>query len=111
MQSKIALKVSEYFQLAYEMSQTNMAVKAFDSKRFAGVLEYHAKYFEASAWFVLGLHRFMKAKEEGEFMGRAAGTLKRSLDMYNQMGALLKVIDASYAGNYNKKIEQAKKMC
>jgi hypothetical protein len=58
MLSKIALRISEYFKLAYEMSQTNNAIKRFEKGRFAGVLEYHAKYFEASAWMVLGINRF-----------------------------------------------------
>ena len=48
----------------------------------------------------------LKAKEEGEFMGIAAGTLKRSNDMYKSMGSLIKGIDSSYSGNYLKKMEQ-----
>jgi len=58
MLSKIALKISEYFKIAYDMSQTNNAIKRFEKGKFAGVLEYHSKYFEASAWMVLGINRF-----------------------------------------------------
>jgi len=41
-------------------------------------MNYHDKYFEASAWQVLGVHRFQTAKDEGRAMGDAAGTAVRS---------------------------------
>lgn len=65
MLSKISQQISIYFDRAYEKSQMNMALKKFDNGRFAGVLEYHREYFKASAWLVLGIDRFKKAKEEG----------------------------------------------
>ena len=56
--SKVALQISEYFKKAYDYSQMNTAIKAHDKGRFAGILEYHDKYFEGSAWLVLGINRF-----------------------------------------------------
>jgi len=44
-------------------------------------LEYHSKYFEASAWLVLGIDRFTKAKEEGHSMGIAAATITNARDI------------------------------
>jgi hypothetical protein len=40
------------------MSQTNRAIKKFDMGKFCGVLDYHDRYFEGSAWLVLGISRF-----------------------------------------------------
>ena len=48
--SKIALQISNYFREAYSQSQTNRILKAFQQGQFAGVMLYHQKYFEASAW-------------------------------------------------------------
>jgi len=48
--SKIALQISVYFREAYALSQANRVLKAFSKGQFAGVMLYHAKYFEASAW-------------------------------------------------------------
>jgi hypothetical protein len=48
--SKIALKIASYFSEAYEMSQTNTAIKKYQNGKWANVLCYHSKYFEASAW-------------------------------------------------------------
>lgn len=48
--SKVALQISFYFKEAYSFSQTNRVLKAFQQGQFAGILLYHQKYFEASAW-------------------------------------------------------------
>lgn len=67
------------------MSQTNRAIKAFDNKKFCGVLDYHDRYFEGSAWLVLGISRFTKAKDEGKDMGIAAGTAKHAHELFANM--------------------------
>ena len=56
------------------MSQTNAAVKNFSNGQFCNIMHYHDIYFEASAWLVLAVERFQKAKDEGKDMGIAAGT-------------------------------------
>jgi hypothetical protein len=83
MLSKIALQISIYFEKAFEMSQCNRAIKKFQNGQFSGVLEYHSKYFEASAWLVLGINRFQIAKEAGAKMGEAAGTANHALSLFN----------------------------
>lgn len=50
---KTAMQVSEYFKKAYELSQTNGGLKAFDNSKFANVLMYHTYYFEGMAYYVL----------------------------------------------------------
>ena len=50
--SKTAMQVSEYFKKAYELSQVNPGVKAFDNAKFTNILQYHTYYFEAMAFNV-----------------------------------------------------------
>ena len=72
--AKIAQQIAMYFAEAYDKSQQNRVLKAFQKGGFASVLYYHSEYFKASAWFVLGISRFTEAKETGRDMGIAAGT-------------------------------------
>ena len=40
-------------------------------------MDYHDKYFEGSAWLILGIDRYLKFKEEGKgSLGMAAGSLE-----------------------------------
>lgn len=89
------------------MSQTNRAIKAFDKGRFAGILDYHDKYFEGSAWLVLGISRFQVAKEKGEAMGIAAGTATHAHELFQGMQGALTNIPADYAPNFNNKLKQS----
>jgi len=57
------MQVSEYFKKAYELSQTNSGLKAFDNGKFAGVLMYHTYYFEGMAYYVLAQEEFKAAGE------------------------------------------------
>jgi hypothetical protein len=41
-------------------------------------MNYHDRYFEASAWLILAIDRFTVAKELGKDMGLAAGTAARA---------------------------------
>lgn len=108
--SKVALQISEYFKKAYDYSQMNRAIKAFDRGRFAGILEYHDKYFEGSAWLVLGINRFQVAKDQGKDMGIAAGTANHAAQLFAKMEGIVRTIPQDYADNYNKKREQANNM-
>ena len=82
--SKIALKISNYFSDAYEKSQMNLAIKKFKNGQWANILAYHSKYFEASAWQVLAVHRFQKAKDDGKDMGIAAGTAMQARKLFEE---------------------------
>ena len=48
--SKTALQISAYFMQAYDASQQNNAIKAFESGQWCNIMKYHALYFEACAW-------------------------------------------------------------
>ena len=51
--SKTAMQVAEYFKKAYELSQTNQGLKAYDNAKFSNILCYHSYYFEAMAYYVV----------------------------------------------------------
>ena len=70
----------------------NAAVKAFNNKTFINIMIYHARYFEASAWMVLSVDRFSKAKEEGKDMGIAAGTAQNCADIFTAVGAVVQTL-------------------
>lgn len=88
----------------------NRAIKAFDKGRFAGILDYHNKYFEGSAWLVLGISRFQVAKDTGKDMGVAAGTANHAAALFAKMEGIVKTIPPDYGDNYAKKREQANNM-
>ena len=67
-------------------------------------MAYHDKYFEASAWLVLGVDRFQKAKDTGADMGIAAGTANRATAIFQSANNIVKTIPADYAENYGKKV-------
>ena len=74
------------------------------------ILEYHAKYFEASAWLVLGINRFKVAKETGGAMGVAAGTANHAYQLFVNMGPIISAIPSDYGENYKKKLANAEQM-
>ena len=104
--SKTAQQISAYFKEAYNHSQMNGYLKKFDNGKFANILQYHDKYFEASAWLVLGIDRFTKSKEEGCGMGTAAGTAQRASTLFQSVQAIVATLP-DYKDNYTKKVAQA----
>lgn len=54
--AKVAVQVSMYFSQAFKCSQMSKHLANFDGGRFAKILQYHEKYFEAMAWFNLGVY-------------------------------------------------------
>lgn len=108
--SKVALQISVYFKEAHENSLMNRAIKRFQNGQFAGILEYHAKYFEASAWLVLGINRFQVAKDTGSKMGEAAGTLNHAHNLFMSMGSVIAAIPIDYKDNYSKKLANSEQM-
>ena len=46
-------------------------------------MAYHEKYFEGSAWLVLGICRFKVAKEKEKGMAGAAATLANAVDVFD----------------------------
>lgn len=108
--SKVALQISFYFKEAYSFSQTNRVLKAFQQGQFAGILLYHQRYFEASAWQVLGVHRFQEAKDQGRDMGHAAGTAVNAAALFAAIEPITGSIPADYRANYANKRKQAEQL-
>lgn len=82
--SKTAMQVSEYFKKAYELSQTNQGLKAFDNGKFANILMYHTFYFEGMAYYVLALDEFKTSGEVGKGMGKAVGMFKAACTVFEK---------------------------
>lgn len=89
------------------MSQSNAAIKSFSNGQFANIMHYHDVYFEASAWLVLAVERFTKAKEEGKDMGIAAGTADQANRLFQKALAICAKIPADYRDNCNNKVKQS----
>ena len=51
--AKTAMQVSDYFRKAYQLSQTNNGLKAFDNGKFSNIIYYHSFYFEGMAYWML----------------------------------------------------------
>lgn len=88
----------------------NAAVKKHNNGVFVNVMVYHARYFEASAWMVLGVDRFTRAKEEGKDMGIAAGTAQAALDIFTAVGGIVNTLPQDYKGTYANKLKQAQSL-
>jgi len=50
---------------------TSNELKKFDGGRFVGVMNYHAHYFKAMAYFSLLEAQFKEANEKGKGMARS----------------------------------------
>ena len=50
----------------------------FDGGRFAKILQYHEKYFEAMAWLNLGIHEKGLVEQTAQGMGKVVGILKQA---------------------------------
>ena len=45
--SKIAAQVALYFDKAFQANQVSPDLRSFDNRKFANVMGYHARYFQA----------------------------------------------------------------
>lgn len=56
--AKVAAQVAIYFEKAFENNQINPDLRNFDSRKFANVLGYHARYFMAQSYWQLGSYNY-----------------------------------------------------
>lgn len=61
--SKIAAQVSLYFDKAFQANQVSSDLRSFDNRKFANVMGYHSKYFQAQSYWMLGSSLFKQAND------------------------------------------------
>ena len=101
--AKIAMQVSEYFKKAYDLSQTNLALKQYDGGKFANILQYHSIYFGAMAYFVVAQDEFKTANEKAQGMGKVVGYFKRTAAEFERAKSIVALIPSNYQDNFNTK--------
>ena len=99
--SKIAMQVSDYFKKAYDLSQTNQALKAFDSGKFANIMHYHSLYFGAMAFLVLAEEEYKVANEKSNGMGKAVTLFKRTTIEFDKAKPVVATVPSNYQDNFN----------
>jgi hypothetical protein len=108
--SKTAMQVSEYFKKAYELSQTNSGLKAFDNGKFASILMYHTFYFEGMAYYVQALDEFKTAGDNGKGMGKAVGIFRAACTVFEKARSVVLSCPSNYQENFNTKYGDVVKM-
>jgi len=108
--SKIAMQVAEYFSKAYELSQTNEGLKAFDGKKFANIMLYHSLYFGAMGYTVLATEEYKVANEKSSGMGKAVSYFKRATAELDKAKAVVTQVPSNYQDNFNNKYADVCKM-
>ena len=106
--SKTAMQVSEYFKKAYELSQVNPGVKAYDNSKFTNILQYHTYYFEAMAYNVTAIEEYKKASDSGKGMGLAVAYFKKVKALMDNAKSVCQMIPSNYLENFNAKIKDIK---
>lgn len=76
--------MSEYFKKAYDLSQTNTGLKAYDGGKFANIMHYHSIYFSAMAHFILAQDDHKVATDKAEGMGKVVGLLKKTVAEFDR---------------------------
>jgi hypothetical protein len=104
--AKIAAQVSVYFQKAFEANQSNQHLRAFDTGKFANILGYHAKYFQAQAYEKLAEGEYKLADEKAKGMGRAVTLLKMTTAQYDQAKPFVNLVGGAYKANFEKKFAE-----
>lgn len=108
--AKIAMQVSEYFKKAYDLSQTNIALKQYDGGKFANILQYHSIYFGAMAYFVMAQDEFKQANEKSQGMGKVVGYFKKTAAEFDRAKSVVALIPSNYQENFNTKYADVVKL-
>ena len=101
--AKISMQVAEYFKKAYELSQTNQGLKAFDNQKFANVMQYHSIYFHGMSYVVLAVEEFKQANDKASGMGKAVSLFKVAVSVMDKAKQVVLTIPSNYQDNYNNK--------
>jgi hypothetical protein len=71
------------------------------------IIAYHQHYFAASAWLVLAVERFKKAKDDAKGMGVAVGTAQQAQECLKKCEPFIGRIPAEYKKNFDDKLKQS----
>jgi hypothetical protein len=69
--AEVSAQVAVYFQKAFENNQVNIGLRQYDQGKFANILGYHAKYFNALAYMQLAQFKYASAVKSAKGMGVA----------------------------------------
>lgn len=69
--AEVSAQVSVYFQKAFDNNQVNQGLRQYDQGKFANILGYHAKYFNALGYWELAKAKHEQAKKAAKGMGVA----------------------------------------
>ena len=105
--AKIAAQVSLYFEKAYENNQVNNDLRNFDNRKFAGVCGYHARYFQAQAYWQLGSSKYSEAGSQGRGMNQAIAYLTVCVEKFNDAQSHAAALGGAYQSNFNTKLAEA----
>lgn len=108
--SKVAMQVSDYFKKAFEFSQSNTGIKAFDNGRFANILMYHSYYFEALAYYMLGQDNIKTANDNAKGMGKACAYVRCAMSVMEKARKVVGSIPNNYQENFNTKYSEFQKV-
>ena len=101
--AKISMQVSEYFSKAYDLSQTNESLKAYDGKKFANIMLYHSIYFAGMSYYVLAQDEFKIANEKSAGMGKAVSLFKKAAAEFDRAKPVVANVPSNYQDNFNTK--------
>jgi hypothetical protein len=99
--SKIAMQIAVYFSKAYDLSQTNQHLKAYDSGKFCNIMQYHSIYFSAMSYYVLAQEEFKVANEKSQGMGKVVSLWKRTAAEFDRAKPVIGLIPSNYQDNFN----------
>lgn len=105
--SKIAAQVSLYFDKAFQANQVSSDLRSFDSRKFANVMGYHSKYFQAQSYWQLGSSLFKKANDEGRGMALAIANLTVCVERFNEAKGFADSLGGAYKSNFDAKAAEA----
>ena len=108
--SKIAAQVALYFDKAFQANQVSQDLRSFDNRKFANVMGYHAKYFQAQSYWQLGSSLFKKANDEGRGMALAIANLTVCVEKFNESKPYCDALGGAYQSNFQTKFAEAQQL-
>ena len=82
-------------------------MRGFDGRKFANVMGYHAKYFQAQSYWQLGSSLFKKANDEGRGMALSIANLTVCVEKFNEAKPFADMLGGGYQSNFTTKAAEA----